>query len=117
MLDQLSVERGMTVMLMPATSDLLLLLVVMVTELSEKLDGEVREAKVAQQLMKEQNDDLRHKMSFFIRVSSTGAVILTVCVCVHVHVRVCVCCSVCVCGIHDNDNNNNIVVGEHRRLE
>ena len=64
----------------------------MVTELNEKLDGEVREAKVAQQLMKEQNDDLRHKMSFFIRVSSTGAVLLTVCVCV----RVCICCSVCV---------------------
>ena len=95
MLDQLSVERGMTVMLMPATSDLLLLLVVMVTELNEKLDGEVREAKVAQQLMKEQNDDLRHKMSFFIRVSSTGAVILTLCV--HVHMRVCVYAAVCVC--------------------
>ena len=87
-------------MLMPATSDLLLLLVVMVTELSEKLDGEVREAKVAQQLMKEQNDDLRHKMSFFIRVSSTGAVILTVCVCVCMCTCVCVYAAVCVSVVY-----------------
>ena len=43
--------------------------VVMVTELSEKLDSELREMKVTHQLLKEQNDDLRHKMSFFIRVS------------------------------------------------
>ena len=48
---------------------MLLLWVVMVTELSEKLDGELREIKVTNQSMKEQNNDLRHKMSFFIRVS------------------------------------------------
>lgn len=42
--------------------------VVMVIELNERLDGELREMKVTHQLLKEQNDDLRHKMSFFIRV-------------------------------------------------
>ena len=48
---------------------MLLLWVVMVTELSEKLDSELREMKVTHQSLKEQNNDLRHKMSFFIRVS------------------------------------------------
>ena len=38
-------------------------------ELSEKLDNELRELRVAHQLLKEQNDELRHKMSFFIKVS------------------------------------------------
>lgn len=42
----------------------------MVIELSEKLDSELKEVKIAHQQLKEQNDDLRHKMSFFIRVSS-----------------------------------------------
>ena len=71
MLDQLSVERGTTGM----ANNLLLLWVVMVTGLNEKLDGELREVKVSHQLMKEQNDDLRHKMSFFIRVSSRRIVL------------------------------------------
>ena len=44
--------------------------VVMVTELSERLDSELREVRVTHQQLKEQNDDLRHKMSFFIRVSN-----------------------------------------------
>ena len=69
----------------------------MVIELNEKLDSELREVKVAHQLMKEQNDDLRHKMSFFIRVSSRCAVILCVCVCVCVCVCACVCMCVCMC--------------------
>lgn len=74
MLDQLSVERGLTIISIFATNDVL---VVMVTELSEKLDSELREVKVTHQLLKEQNDDLRHKMSFFIRVSKTYKMVCT----------------------------------------
>ena len=64
LLDQLSVERGMN-----NNSYYILVYVVMVTELSERLDNELRELKVTHQLLKEQNDDLRRKMNFFIKVS------------------------------------------------
>ena len=59
----------------------------MVTELSERLDGELREVKVTHQQLKEQNDDLRHKMSFFIRVSKTIFSVSNQCVPVGEHCR------------------------------
>ena len=40
----------------------------MITELSEKLDNELRELKMSCELLKEQNGDLQRKISFFIKV-------------------------------------------------
>lgn len=55
--------------------------VVMVTELSERLDSELREVKVTHQQLKEQNDDLRHKMSFFIRASRVNVSVFSLSLC------------------------------------
>ena len=59
----------------------------MVTELSERLDSELREVRVTHQQLKEQNDDLRHKMSFFIRVSNFSVSIVYHCIPVGEHCR------------------------------